>query len=169
MMVERSRIPPGGLDLHVREQPYWEGVEGLWISLAPVEASFHLERKNDGILAQGAFMTTAVILCSRCSEPVSVPLSDEFVVLYRGSQESFHNEEVELSDAEVDMDVLTDDRVDLSRLLRENVLLNLPLQPLCGVDCRGLCPRCGVNRNETPCQCSAQEPDPRFRPLQHLL
>ncbi|HLC21226.1 MAG TPA: DUF177 domain-containing protein [Candidatus Methylomirabilis sp.] len=52
--------------------------------------------------------------------------------------------------------------------MRENVLLNLPLQPLCRAECRGLCSRCGVNLNETSCQCRVQEPDPRLRPLQHL-
>ncbi len=168
MLVERSRIPPDGLDLQIHEEPYWEGVDGLWISLAPVEASFHLERTRDGILATGAFTTIAVVPCSRCSEPVSVPVSDQFVILYLGAQETFRGEEVELAAAEMDVDVLTDDRLDLSGLLRENVLLNLPLQPLCRAECRGLCSRCGINLNETSCQCRVEEPDPRLRPLQHL-
>lgn len=169
MLVERSRIPPEGLDLQVREEPHWEGVNGLWISLTPVEASFHLERKGDGILARGTFTTTAVVLCSRCSEPVSVPLSDQFVVLFVGAQATFLGEEVELTAAEMDVDVLRNDRLDLSELLRENVLLNLPLQPLCRAECRGLCSHCGVNLNETSCQCRVQEPDPRLRSLQRLL
>ncbi len=169
MLVERSRIPPEGLDLQIREEPHWEGVDGLWIALAPVEASFHLERKSDGILATGAFTTTVVVPCSRCSEPVSVPVSDQFVVMYLGVQDRFRGEEVELTAGEMDVDVLRDDRLDLSGLLRENVLLNLPLQPLCRAECHGLCPQCGVNLNETSCQCRAQEPNPRLRPLQHLL
>lgn len=169
MLVERSRIPPEGLDLQIREEPHWEGVEGLWISLAPVEASFHLERKGGGILAKGAFLTTAVVLCSRCSEPVELPVSDQFVVLFLGAQDTFRSEEVELTALDMDVDVLKDDRLDLSGLLRENVLLNLPLQPLCRAECRGLCPQCGVNLNETSCQCLAQQPDPRLRSLQHLL
>jgi uncharacterized protein len=57
----------------------------------------------------------------------------------------------------------------VTRLLRENVLLNLPLQPLCRADCRGLCPHCGVNLNESSCGCQVQEDDPRLAPLQHLL
>lgn len=168
MMVERSQIPPEGLDLDVREEPCWEGVEGLWLSLAPVEASFHLEREGSGILASGTFATTAVVLCSRCSEPVAVPVSDQFTVLYLGASEAFREEEVELSAAETDVDVMQDDRLDLSKILRENVLLNLPLQPLCRADCRGLCPRCGVNLNETSCQCRVEATDPRLLPLQQL-
>jgi uncharacterized protein len=169
MLMERSRIPPEGLDLQIHEEPHWEGVDGLWISLAPVEASFHLERKSDGILAMGAFKTTVVVPCSRCSEPVSVPVSDQFVVMYLAVQDRFRGEEVELTAGEMDVDVLRDDRLDLSGLLRENVLLSLPLQPLCRAECHGLCPQCGVNLNETSCQCRAQEPNPGLRPLQHLL
>ncbi len=169
MLVERSRIPPEGLDLTILEEPSWEGVEGLWDSLAPVEASFRLERKSDGILARGAFTTTAVVPCSRCSEPVSVPLSDRFEILYLGAGVGSRPEDVELTVEEMDVDFLQDDRLDLSWVVRESVLLNLPIQPLCQAECRGLCPRCGVNLNDTPCQCRVQEPDPRLRRLQHLL
>ncbi|MDD5558704.1 DUF177 domain-containing protein [Candidatus Methylomirabilis sp.] len=168
MLVDRSQIPPEGLDLEVHEEPRWEGVEGLWLSLAPVEAVFHLERKGNGVLANGTFTTTAVVMCSRCSEPVSVPVSDQFTILYAGASEAFRAEESELSAAEMDVDVMQGDRLDLSRLLRENVLLNLPLQPLCRAECRGLCPRCGINLNESSCQCRVQENDPRLLPLQHL-
>lgn len=169
MVVERSQIPPEGLDLEVREEPCWEGVEGLWLSLAPVQASLHLEREVNAILASGTFSTTAVVPCSRCAEPVSVPVSDSFTILYTEAREAFRDEEVELSAAEMDVDAMQDDRLDLTRLLRENVLLNLPLQPLCGADCRGLCPHCGVNLNESSCGCQVQEDDPRLAPLQHLL
>lgn len=168
MLVERSQIPPEGLDLEVCEEPRWEGVEGLWLSLAPVEAIFHLEREANGILASGTFTTTAVVLCGRCSEPISVPIADSFAILYTEASEASRAEEVELSAADMDVDVMQDDRLDLTRLLRENVLLNLPLQPLCRVECRGLCPHCGINLNETSCRCRVQEGDPRLLPLQHL-
>jgi uncharacterized protein len=168
MLVERSQIPPEGLDLEICEEPRWEGVEGLWLSLTPVEATFHLEREADGILVNGAFRATAVVLCSRCAEPVSVPVSDQFTILYAGVNEAFHDEEVELNAADMDVDVMQDDRLDLTRLLRENVLLSLPLQPLCRAECRGLCPHCGINLNDTSCRCRVQESDPRLLPLQHL-
>lgn len=99
MLVERSQIPSEGLDLEFFEEPCWEGVEGLWLSLAPVEASFHLEREADGILVSGAFKTTAVVLCGRCSEPVSIPVSDSFTILYTGASEASRGEAVELSAA----------------------------------------------------------------------
>ncbi|MGH7369708.1 MAG: YceD family protein [Candidatus Methylomirabilaceae bacterium] len=169
MLVERSRIPVEGLDLRLSEEPRWDGVEGLWTSLAAVEATFHLERKGEGVLARGAFNTTATLPCSRCSEPASVPVSDQFEVLYVASSRAPKGEEVELTAEEMDVNFLDDDRLDLSGLLRENVLLSLPVQPLCRAECRGLCPRCGVNMNDTSCQCHVPEPDPRLLPLRQLL
>ena len=63
------------------------------------------------------------------------------------------------------------DRLDLGEVVREQVLLALPLKPLCREDCRGLCPRCGQNRNLGPCGCPPpEEPgDPRLEPLRKLV
>ena len=62
---------------------------------------------------------------------------------------------------------LDDDDVDLEPLVRDAVLLELPLAPLCRPDCRGLCPICGADRNVEPCDCEAP-PDPRWAALDVL-
>jgi uncharacterized metal-binding protein YceD (DUF177 family) len=51
---------------------------------------------------------------------------------------------------------LVDEQIDLAALVSEQIYLNLPLKPLCSLECRGLCPTCGVNRNLTRCGCEAQ-------------
>lgn len=56
-------------------------------------------------------------------------------------------------------------RVDLREIAREQILLNLPLKPVCRSDCKGLCPTCGVNRNRIECSCRPDEIDPRLEPL----
>jgi uncharacterized protein len=53
-------------------------------------------------------------------------------------------------------------------VLREQVLLSLPARTLCQPDCKGLCPRCGVNRNETACSCDTGPSDPRWEALAGL-
>ena len=69
-----------------------------------------------------------------------------------------------------DTDLLFADRgkVDLRGLVREQVHLNIPLKPVCGPDCAGLCPTCGANRNRIKCGCWVAEIDPRLAPLQAL-
>lgn len=59
--------------------------------------------------------------------------------------------------------------LDLNPIVREYLLLDLPLQPVCRADCRGLCPECGNNRNEAPCQHPELEIDPRLAGLKDLL
>ena len=71
------------------------------------------------------------------------------------------------SDAEETYPLLGD-QIDLEPLVRDAVLLELPLAPLCSEECQGLCPVCGVNRNETSCTCAAEARDPRWSALDQL-
>ena len=63
---------------------------------------------------------------------------------------------------------LDDDVIDLEPLVRDALLLELPLAPLCAPDCAGLCPTCGVNHNLTRCECVTTEIDPRWAALRSL-
>jgi uncharacterized protein len=56
----------------------------------------------------------------------------------------------------------------LNDILQEQVLLALPLQRVCRAECRGICPTCGQNRNETGCQCQEQKTDDRWSALKNL-
>ena len=59
-------------------------------------------------------------------------------------------------------------QLELAPMLREHVILSVPMQPLCSDDCLGLCARCGKNLNEGPCQCAAEPPIPTFRVVQGM-
>ena len=58
-------------------------------------------------------------------------------------------------DADEDFYPITDDTIDLGPLVRDAIVLELPMAPLCRDDCAGLCPQCGANRNEGDCSCVA--------------
>lgn len=60
------------------------------------------------------------------------------------------------------------DAVDVSSIVREELLLALPEYSECRPDCRGLCPRCGIDLNESACECGSAEPDPRWEKLRKL-
>ena len=60
------------------------------------------------------------------------------------------------------------DRVDIGPIVREELLLTVPAYPLCGTDCRGLCPRCGIDLNTAECDCTVSEGDPRWEALRKL-
>lgn len=61
------------------------------------------------------------------------------------------------------------DSFDLQEIVRQELQLNAPFRVLCDEECRGLCPHCGVNLNETTCQCDAEVVDPRLSALKRLL
>jgi uncharacterized protein len=71
----------------------------------------------------------------------------------------------ELNEKELDEYFYSGDTIDLTDLVREQVLLSLPTYPLCRPSCRGLCPRCGVDLNRMACRCTAEE---TLRPMTHF-
>jgi uncharacterized protein len=96
---------------------------------------------------------------------------DLFFLPAAAGQPEAQEEEVELSDRDVVVGYYEGDRLDLGEVVREQVLLGLPLKPLCREDCHGLCPRCGKNRNAGACGCKPEEEagDPRLEPLRKLF
>ncbi|MFN3475993.1 MAG: YceD family protein [Candidatus Methylomirabilales bacterium] len=168
MFVELSQIPEEGLDLRYPPGDLALEIEGLWEPRAPVEATVRFERRGEGVMASGVFSTIVGLTCSRCSEPFALPVHDEFQVFFvRPSP--LREEEVELSREELDVEFLVEDRIDILNLIRQNILLDLPVQPLCREECRGLCSKCGANLNEGLCGCQKGRIDPRVEPLRKLL
>ncbi len=94
------------------------------------------------------------LVCSRCIEEFNSPLNLRI-------QESY--------DLVEDQGILQNATIDLTELLRENILLNLPIKPLCEEHCKGLCAECGTNLNVHSCKCNNEPVDPRLSVLKNLL
>jgi uncharacterized protein len=60
------------------------------------------------------------------------------------------------------------EQIDLTQMVRESIILELPLAPLCRADCAGICPVCGANRNDQPCSCEVSVTDERWSALDAL-
>lgn len=130
------------------------------LEIFSVEGEVRVTRTPQGILAQVDLQGSTPMECVRCLDTFMLPLSTEFTELYAFSEDK----------ASEDDQVLPDDNVvDLGPLLREYLLLDIPISPLCEPDCRGLCPVCGEDRNETDCEHEVEDIDPRLAALQTLL
>ena len=101
----------------------------------------------------------------RCLEPVSHDLAIDFDVNFVTPENFASDKEREVSPEDLDTDVLDSDRIELTTLIREQILLNLPEQLFCRPDCKGLCLKCGANRNLIDCNCDLNETDPRWAAL----
>ena len=101
-----------------------------------------LEAVSEGVLATGTATAPVVGECARCLEPLTSSVEASF-------QELYHYEPGPAEDDEDDL-LLAGDLLDLEPVLRDAVVLALPLSPLCTDDCPGLCAQCGVRLADAP-------------------
>lgn len=106
--------------------------------------------------------------CARCLEPVELPVEGEFDLIFRPASVDAEGGEHAISAPETEIGYYQKDSLLLEDVLREQVLLSLPARVLCKPDCKGLCPRCGVNRNRQTCTCDEGPSDPRWMALAGL-
>lgn len=107
-----------------------------------------LGKTPQGILVQADFTATTTAECVRCLAPFDQPLHTEFKELFAFSSRSVSESELILPE---------DGNIDLEPLLREYLLVEVPISPLCREDCKGLCPVCGEDLNQRACQHSRQQ------------
>jgi uncharacterized protein len=107
--------------------------------------------------------------CDRCLEPVSVGLDGTFDLLYRpADDEEISRPEAGLSDEESEVGFYEGNGIELAEVIREHVLLALPMRRICRDECKGICPICGSNRNQGECGCRTEEVDERWKALREL-
>ncbi len=137
--------------------------------IAPFQGRVRFLWTNDHIMVMLTGATRVSMRCSRCLEPfeqpVQVHVEEAFIpTVDMATGLPIHQDE---SDAAI----LIDEHhiLDLSEIIRQSILLALPLTPLCKPDCKGLCPICGADLNTETCTCSTEEVDPRWSALSLLL
>jgi uncharacterized protein len=106
--------------------------------------------------------------CDRCLEPVRTPIDSQFDLFYRPTPGSDVPHEIALRDGEAEIGFYDDGGIDLTEVLREYVLLSMPMQQICKAECQGICPECGLNRNTGQCQCEPKLIDERWSALRDL-
>jgi uncharacterized protein len=122
----------------------------------------------DDIRVVGEFSTNLEFSCARCLEPVPQSVARPFDLLYRPLGVDRGHEEVSISEAETEIGYYEGDGVHLEDVLREQVLLAVPIRLVCNESCKGLCPHCGKNLNDESCECKEELPDPRWDALKEL-
>ena len=136
----------------------------------PLRGKVKFLRTGNGILVTGRLQIEVGLPCRRCLAPVAVPVVFDLEEQFRPSIDLITGQAVAMEKGE-DEATRTDARhiLDLSEVVRQNLLLTLPMSALCSPQCRGLCPACGANLNGGPCGCQHEEGDPRLAALRDLL
>jgi uncharacterized protein len=120
------------------------------------------------IRIRGGFSGTFRVPCARCVEPVEILLAADFDLIFRPAAADSESLERSITAPETEIGYYQKDSLLLEDVLREQVLLSLPVRTLCKPDCKGLCPRCGENRNSIACTCDEGPSDPRWQALSGL-
>ena len=137
---------------------------------APVELTLDVQKLGkEAFAVSGRTRTELEVECSRCVEPIRVPVDATFDLRYMPQAANTGEGEREVGEEDLTTAFYRDGMLDVVDLLREQFMLVLPMKPLCTEACRGLCPQCGTNLNKTQCGCAPTWEDPRLAPLKSLL
>ena len=136
----------------------------------PVQVRVNLSRSGRVILVKSRVEARVKCICARCLDPFALTLTSEIQASLKPKPDPrlATPEEIELSREDLETDFYEGEEVDLSPIIQDQVLLNLPPKVICREDCRGLCQRCGKNLNRETCQCSGAEVDPRLASLKNF-
>jgi uncharacterized protein len=116
----------------------------------------------------GELSTDVEVACARCLDPVRTRIDRSFDLLYRPLGVDRKGEEAAIHEPDTEIGYYQGDGLELEDVLREQVLLAVPIKLLCDAGCKGLCPHCGHNLNRETCDCAAPQADVRWTALKDL-
>ncbi|MCP4683594.1 MAG: DUF177 domain-containing protein [Desulfobacterales bacterium] len=172
MIIDLKAISDGPRHFDfAREPDWWQGDEyndqilGLDDTLKSRLTIYKTGSKHilDGSISGGIRMK-----CARCLESYHRDLEYEFSLFLAPFPEDSDRNEIELSEDDMAIDFITGYEIDLDAIIREQVYLSIPMQPLCREDCAGLCHICGANLNSNRCECPQEMGHPGFSKLKNL-
>jgi len=133
----------------------------------PIQVVFSYYKAGTELFLTGEVEAKTTACCARCAEEFKAERSRAFRYVLAPKSIGYDGDTEQRSD-DLEFSIYEGEEVDLTPLIREQVLLALTDRPLCREDCRGLCPKCGANLNESKCSCRSEAFDPRFAVLRTL-
>ncbi len=166
MIVKLNELDAGTVSLDWEETP-----EALHIQdedlqfVGPIRTRIEFVKVGESISASGKTHADLRLECVRCLEPVSFSISSDFKFVFQKNRPESMNDDEDETLIWLDR---SGDKVDLGKEIKDYILLEMPLNPLCKTSCEGLCPTCGENLNLTQCNCTTTRIDPRWEALRAL-
>ncbi len=117
---------------------------------------------------RGAIKGVVETDCYRCLEPVGKEIDVQFEDIFVYAAAEHTDEEIELGSDALDESLIEGDEIDITDVVREQLILATTGKVLCKEDCKGLCPQCGENRNLIDCKCEEKIEDPRWAALRDV-
>jgi DUF177 domain-containing protein len=121
--------------------------------LGPIKVNAAAELEGQEIHIQGHIGGRLGAECDRCLAKVEMPVERDFDLYYRPLETIAREAEVEVPTGELNVGFFSDSGIALEDVVTEQVILSMPMKVVCRVDCQGLCPVCGADRNRIHCGC----------------
>jgi uncharacterized protein len=138
--------------------------DGLAFQLrGPLQLELEAQQAGSDVLVRGTLVGEAELACRRCLTDVDTPIREDVALVFRAGVS-----EADAEAAEVYALPEKGHELDLGHALREHLVLAVPEFAICREACRGLCPICGTNLNETTCSCEPEPVDHRWAELLKL-
>jgi len=134
----------------------------------PPRVRFRLQRLGLEIRIQGQIEAEVEVHCDRCLSAFRLAVTPDFDVFYAPLAVLMPEEEVQLTERDLQFGFYQNELIDIDALVREQIRLALPFRLLCREDCRGLCPQCGADLNHETCRCAPPQVDARWAALWEL-
>ncbi len=168
MKLTLAEISSGETRYEVRD-PSWCSISELTLG-SPLEAEFTLQRRDDQtVILTGQVRVDVKFACDRCGDEYLHHLKTEYYYIFKqGEDDYLRLQEVECNEADCHTVYLKEPVINVSEVLKEQVLLTVPERRVCRESCKGMCPKCGVDLNNEICNCSAENPDSPFAVLKQL-
>ena len=178
MEIHIDQLIDGELRLEFEEKPESFPVlaemikSGEFDFPAPVKTRLRAFRIGDIIEVEGIFETAVRLACGRCLKEFEIQLASQIALTYTcehiENREDLSRDEIELSPEDAGLITFSGDRIDLREGVQEQVVMALPVRPLCREHCRGLCPQCGADLNNGDCSCDQAPRNTQFAALKNL-
>jgi len=170
-------IPAGGSTYILDDAGTWLGPVaefGMQLRMRqPLCATVFVSARENGFLVRGSLRGSVFVPCSRCTEDSTIDIEQDFESFepFPGTPEE-GKEDPEVLDSMRDESVVRmsagGPEIDLAALAWQELVLALPVKPLCDPECKGLCARCGASLNQGSCGCVQEDTDPRLAALRGL-
>lgn len=170
MEIQVQDIPPEGLHLSYEVGlTEWDLIDKGVVVLVPIQIKLEVYRHGEGeVYLSGQLSTSIQAECVRCLKSIPCPVHADFHLEYVPFPEPFSEKEAALSAETLDLNYYDGDQIDIDDEMKGQLFLSVPMNSLCQSECRGLCPHCGTDLNETACQCQPKPVDPRWATLKNF-
>ncbi len=134
----------------------------------PVAVSGKVKTSGTEVFVTGNVKANILLECDRCLRQLELPVNADFKLEYVTGNQYESGHDAELSEAEMAVSIFDGETIDIDEVVKEQLVLSVPVRILCQPECKGICAECGADLNLGDCGCQSEKIDPRWAALKNL-